>query len=113
MKPVLALCALFFAASPAFADETMNLFPKGRAGYLDRFEQNAERYKSRGTDYINHVYSQGGESGAFSATNAATGHDAPLSDDEIDALIEDAPALSDDVGTGPSDAPPLPTSAAE
>lgn len=89
IKLCLALMLTCFAI-PAFAENAepdpnykmLDLYPKGRAAYQEKSDQNAERYQAQGYDFIERLYEDRAEGGS---TSTAT---PPMPEAEVDSYIE-------------------------
>lgn len=90
MRTLLIAVMLIGFSFPAFAENAepdpnykfLELYPKGRAAYLEKSEQQAERYQAQGYDYIERMYEDKGEGGLPSAAEP------PMPEAEVDSYIE-------------------------
>jgi len=82
----LALTVLSF---PAFADETMNLFPKGRSAYQEDFDRAAQTYQERAQSYVDDMYMYGGERRRDSETSLLSHEDLEGIESAPDSIFSD------------------------
>lgn len=93
--------ALLFCAEPAFA-EGLNLYPKSRAAYQDKFDTAAERYEIDKRAYIDTLYETKGE-----GDKPASSRERMLPEGEVNAILD---AQDQTSGNNMSAEPPQPNS---
>ena len=103
MKYIIALLALSISF-PAIAQEstntqTLNLYPKGREAYAQKFRDRGEQYEVEGRNYIDDLYTNRGE-------NTAKSSEPLLPESTLDAVLDNAqssPASDATATTSPPD----------
>ena len=58
---LLMMVSLVIVSTTVQAEEYMDLWPNQRAKHQVTMDEQAATYKSRGNDYVNHIYASGGE----------------------------------------------------
>ncbi len=92
MKKLFFALMLISFSVPAFAQENnkaapdpnykmLDLYPKGRAAYLEKSETQAQKYQAQGYDFVERLYDERGEGGTASSTP-------PMPEAEVDSYIE-------------------------
>lgn len=105
-----ALLVLAFAA-PAFAEEHMDLYPKGRETYIGKSEANAERYRVNGQAFVDNLYQYKGEGGKSYMATTSTAPEPMVPEADLDAYIDGSADLNVDTSKTPATAaPPIPAS---
>ena len=102
MKIVIPALLLMALSTPCLAEESLNLYPKGREAYQAKFDSAEERYEIDKRSYVDNLYEYKGEGSAPASTREKMVPEA-----ELDAEIE---KLNHPSGSQPEAAePPIPS----
>ncbi len=97
--PIAIILTLIFSAAPSYAD-TLELYPKSRAAYQDKFAAATERYETDQRGYIDDLYENKAEGG-----KPASSRERMLPEGEVNAILDAQGEASQQSATPPQPTP--------